>query len=231
VVQAVRRTTTVSALRNADACLDGTAKVPFEGAIMQPQHHSKILKKNIRIQCSKYLLRTIKEDDASDRWASWMSEPEVMYQMNLSPRNWTKDLVLQYIRQFDQRLRLLIGIFEKQTWKHIGVLTINIDCDANSFHVTELIGDPEYRNKGVTHDITVPFREYFFETLGFDRMNCMVLSHNRPIIHYLTKTGWHLVDTRKHHVKSATNGTMLDVCFFSLSQDAWHAWKKAHPST
>jgi RimJ/RimL family protein N-acetyltransferase len=197
------------------------------------QYHSStpknISKKNIRIECGKYLLRTIKKDDACDRWASWMSDPQAIYQMNLSPRSWTKDKVLQYIRQFDQRLNLLIGIFEKQSWKHIGVLTINIDRDANTFLVNLLIGDPEYRNRGVTNDITVPFRDYFFETLGFEGMNCMVLSHNRVIIHYLVKTGWQLVDTRKGHVKSTADGTMLDLCFFSLSRDAWRVWKQAHP--
>jgi hypothetical protein len=31
--------------------------------------------KKVRIHSEKYLIRTIEADDASDRWASWMSDP------------------------------------------------------------------------------------------------------------------------------------------------------------
>ena len=111
----------------------------------------------------------------------------------------------------------------------VGILTAEIDWETGRFLVNYLIGEPEYRNKGVTNDITVPFRDYFFEKLGLKTIACTALSHNHPIIYYLLKTGWILDKTSKAHVKSNSDGTMLDLCFFSLSRDAWRAWKKQHP--
>src|SRR6266496_1172617 len=103
--------------------------------IMKASGSSKIAKKNNYIDCGKYLLRTVTIDDASDRWASWMTDPEANYMLNAPARN-------------------------------------------------------------------------------------------QVIIHYLLKTGWKLEKTLQRHVKSHSDGTMLDLCFFSQSQDDWRAWKK-----
>ncbi len=192
---------------------------------MKGSHH-KIAKKKISIDCGKYLLRTINVDEASDRWASWMTDPEAVYLLNAPARNMTKADLIDYINRFDQKSRLLLGVFEKQTGIHIGIMTIDIDHAGGRFLVNYLVGEPEYRNKGVTNDITVPFRDYFFETLGLKKIMATALARNQVIIHYLLKTGWKLEKTLQRHVKSHSDGTMLDLCFFSQSRDDWRAWKK-----
>jgi RimJ/RimL family protein N-acetyltransferase len=183
-------------------------------------------KRNVRIDSEKYLIRTIEPDDASDRWASWMSDPEAMHMLNLRARTWKKADVLDYIKTFDQRSSLLLGIFEKQRGMHIGIFTVDINQVRSRFLVNLLIGEPEYRNKHVTSSIALPFREYFFETLGLNMSMASVLARNAPMIHYLKKNGWKLDQTVKHSTKSNADGAMLDVCLFSLSRDAWRRWKK-----
>jgi RimJ/RimL family protein N-acetyltransferase len=185
-----------------------------------------IPKKKVRIHSEEYLIRTIGMDDASDRWASWMSDPEAMHMLNMPARSWKKSDVVNYIKTFDQRSNLLLGIFEKQSGTHIGIFTVDINDVSGQFLVNLLIGEPEYRNKNVTSSLTMPFREYFFETLGLNTSLASVLAHNTPIIHYLLKNGWKLDHTVKHGAKSNADGTMLDVCLFSLSRDAWREWKK-----
>ena len=89
-----------------------------------------------------------------------------------------------------------------------------------------LIGEPSYRNKQVTNTITGPLQEFFFGTLGLNTAMASVLAHNAPMIHYLLKSGWKLDQTRKQAAKSNADGTMLDVCSFSLSREAWCERKK-----
>jgi RimJ/RimL family protein N-acetyltransferase len=188
----------------------------------------KIPKTSVRIDCGKYLIRTIKADDASDRWASWMSDPEAVQMLNAARQILKKSDIASYIKQFDQRSHLLLGIFEKESGLHVGIFRIDIDRPTARFLVFLLIGEPEYRNKGITNDITVPFRDYFFETLGFETMLATALSHNHAIIHYLRKTGWTLDRTLERNVKSQSDGSILDMCFFSITRDAWRAWKRAN---
>jgi hypothetical protein len=64
---------------------------------------STISRRNVRIDSEEYLIRTIEVDDASDRWASWMSNPEAMHMLNLPARSWQKADVINYIKWTQKR--------------------------------------------------------------------------------------------------------------------------------
>ena len=118
-------------------------------------------------------------------------------------------------------------IFATATDKLLGFLRVDIDAKLGRYLVSMLIGEPEYRHKGVTNAITVPFRDYFFETLGLNVMLATALSHNKPIISYLYATGWTLDRTVPKAVKSNTGEGAFDLCYFSQTAEGWRAWKKA----
>jgi RimJ/RimL family protein N-acetyltransferase len=190
------------------------------------KRETKLPKKTVRIDCGAYYMRTVTPADASESWGHWLADPEAVHMLNAPPRPLTKAQAADYIRSFDQCSHMLIGIFETDGDKLLGFLRVDIDPALSRFLVSMLIGEPEYRHKGVTNAITVPFRDYFFETLGLDVMLATALSHNEPIIHYLIRSGWKLDKTIPKHVKSHIDGTMLDLCFFRQTRDAWRAWKK-----
>ena len=180
----------------------------------------------VDLDCGDYLVRTVTFKDASDRWGSWMADPDASFMLNSSPKTMSKSEIVSYIKAFDQQSHLLLGIFEKASSTLLGFLRVDIDEATGRFLVSMMIGETDYRNKGVTQAITPGFRDYFFETLGLKTMLATALSHNRPIIHYLLKTGWVLDKTIPGHVKSHRDGAMLDLCYFSQTRDAWRAWKK-----
>jgi len=188
---------------------------------------SKFPKRKILIDGEKYILRTLTIEDASERWAGWLADPEASYMLNAAPTTISKDDLVAYIKSFDQRSRFLIGIFEKATEKHLGFLRVDVNHASGQFLVSMLIGEAEYRNAGVTNAVTIPFRDYFFETMGLEAMLATALAHNRPIIHYLHSTGWTLDRTIQRHVKSSLDDRMFDLCFFSQTREAWRAWKTA----
>ena len=190
---------------------------------MPTSHTVKIPKKVARIHCGEYLLRTIKEEDASDRWASWMSDPDAMYLLNSPAKQWSKSDVVNYIRQFDQRSELLIGIFDKQSRTHIGVYTIKANYAESLGLINLLIGEPAYRNHGVLSAVRKGIAEYFFETLGLQTMMATALARNKVIVDTLLKAGWRLDQTLKQNVKSHADGAMLDLCLLSLSRETWRA--------
>ncbi|HLH91897.1 MAG TPA: GNAT family protein [Xanthobacteraceae bacterium] len=195
---------------------------------MSGRSQPKLPKKTVRIDAGDYYMRTVTAADASDRWAAWMADPEAVAMLNAPAQTLTKVQVADYIKSFDQRAHMLIGIFATAGDTLLGFLRVDIDPALGRFLVSMLIGEPEYRNKGVTNAITVPFRDYFFETLGLKVMLATALSHNKAIIHYLIRSGWHLDRTIPRHVKSHGDGAMLDLCFFSQTREAWRAWKQAN---
>jgi RimJ/RimL family protein N-acetyltransferase len=193
-----------------------------------PTPQRKHPKRKVLIDCGDYLLRTITTEDATDRWANWMKDPEASYMLNTPPRAMTKDELVAYIKSFDQRRQILIGMFEKASGLLLGFLRNDVNFETGQFLVSMIVGEVEYRNSGVTNACTVPFRDYFFETLGMKVMLATALARNRPIIHYLYSTGWTLDKTIERHLKSHSDDQMLDLCFFSQTREAWREWKKAH---
>jgi RimJ/RimL family protein N-acetyltransferase len=191
---------------------------------MQPPNRQKIPKKKIRIDCGGFLIRTLTVDDASDRWANWMDDPKNLRLVNATPQHMTKSDIVTYIKQFDQRSHLLLGIVDKKNGTLVGTFRIDIDYALNRCLVF-LIGEPKYRHWFLMTDIKVPFYDLIFETLDLKMMLATVLASNRALIGFLLRLGWSLDKTIERHVKSQTDDSMLDLCFFSYSRDAWRAWK------
>jgi RimJ/RimL family protein N-acetyltransferase len=183
-------------------------------------------KKNVQLDCGNYFLRTLKSDDASDRWASWMSDPKNLRLLNSAPKSMTRKDIVGYIDSFDQRSHLLIGIFEKQSGVHIGFFRVDIDPALNRCLLFMMIGEQKFRHWRVTAEIRVPFQDYIFETLGLDTMLATALASNRPMVRYMLKSGWELDKKATQHIKSRTDGSLLDLCYLHISRDGWRAWKR-----
>jgi RimJ/RimL family protein N-acetyltransferase len=179
----------------------------------------------VTIDCGNYLVRTATIDDASDRWASWMSDPKNLRLLNSAPKAMTRADIVAYIRKFDQRSHLLLSIFEKQSGMLIGFFRVDIDRALNRCLVFLLIGEQKFRHWSVTAEIRIPFQDYIFETLGINTMSGTVLATNRPMMRYMLKSGWHLDRVAEEHIKSQTENKMLGLCYLSISREAWRAWK------
>ncbi len=82
--------------------------------------------------CGKYFARTIRREDASERWASWLADEETAYALNIRPRKHEKKDIAAYIKQFDQRSCVLLGIFERGTRLHVGIIRIDIDYNRSA---------------------------------------------------------------------------------------------------
>ena len=184
--------------------------------------------KKIKIDCSKYFLRSLTTEDASDRLASWFSDPNVLYALNAPARIWSKGDVVNYINDFNHASKLLLGIFEKTSNVPIGIFTILINQNTGQGLINILIGDAEYRNKGIRSrgvlvDITVSSLDFLFQSLGLTEVLGSALARNKIIINMLLHIGWKLDQTLKSNQKSNSDGSMLDVCLFSLTRSSWYS--------
>ncbi len=188
--------------------------------------HGKPPNRNVRIDAGDYVIRTVTADDASDRWAAWMGDPEVANLLNAPVRAMTKDDITAYIKSFDQHSNFLWGIFDKRTGSQIGFFTVNADYDRSQGIVNLLIGEAQHRNRGVLSTIRAHFAHYFFETLGLKTMMATALAHNQIIINTLIKGGWKVDKVLKHHVTAHADGLKLDLWLMSLSRDTWRARNK-----
>jgi RimJ/RimL family protein N-acetyltransferase len=184
----------------------------------------------VHIDTPHLYFRTLTAADASERWASWFDQDEVRRGVNLAAQKMTKADIVAYIQKFDQQSRLLWGIFDRANDLMIGILTAEIDWSAGRILSNTIVGEADYRHRGVMLEISPPFRSYFFETLGLKVMTLSILATNKPAIGYVEKTGWTLHHTLKGHAKSNSGGPPIDLHLYALTRDSWEAWKAAHPA-
>lgn len=137
----------------------------------------------------------------------------------------TRDDIVTYIKKFDQKSHLLIGVFEKQSDLHIGFFRLDMDHRLKRCMGFMLIGEQKYRHWRVTDALRVPFQDYIFNELGVRTILATVLASNKAMVRYLQKSGWVIDKIASNHVKSQTGKGMLDLCFMRLTREAWHAWK------
>lgn len=185
--------------------------------------------KPIYLETPNLCVRTMTVADATDRWAAWFDQAEVRAGLNLGAGRKSKADMVAYVRTFDQTSNILLGIFDRSNDLLVGILTVQVDWRIGRYLANTVVGESEYRHRGVMLEISQPYRDYFFDTLGLNVMTATALATNKPIIAYLDKTGWTRNQTLKNHVRSATDGTMVDLHLYSITREAWNAWKAANP--
>ena len=177
----------------------------------------------IRIEAGRYFLRALREVNASNRWAGWIDDPDVRHLLNAPARRMTKNDVVEYIKSFDQRSRLLLGVFDRDADLHIGFITVSIDEARSGGVFNMMIGEAAYRNGGVLTAIREPLSEFLFETLDLPMLRSSVLAHNLVALQNTLQHGWVHEKTLPKKVRSHRDGTMLDLCLVSYSREAWRA--------
>jgi RimJ/RimL family protein N-acetyltransferase len=183
-------------------------------------------KKELWFPCGRYFLRTIRREDASERWAGWLADPHIVHVLNTAPKALQKSDIADYIRQFDQRSALLLGIFQKGTRLHVGFVRIDIDYARKDALVNAVIGEAEHRNAGATTDVFVPLLDYLFDTVGLEKVKASVLRRNTGTLRYLQRLGWTADETPPPPVRSHADGTMLDLCVVSWTRAGYRDFRQ-----
>lgn len=190
-----------------------------------PQDRARPRKQELWFRCGKYYARTIKREDASDRWAGWVSDSWNVNTLNVRAKQLQKSDITDYIRRFDQRTSLLLGIFEKGTRLHIGIIRLDLDYAAKSAVVSALVGESNHRNRGATTDVFVPLLDFLFDTLGLDTVRASILQRNQMTLRYLLKMGWQIEEAPEAQIKSNSDGTMLGMRSVSWHREAYRAFR------
>lgn len=179
----------------------------------------------LNIDCGSITVRTLTPGDASERWGEWMAEQKNVRLLNVPAKAMTRDQVAAYIRQFDQKTHLLLGMFETHSGLHIGFYRVDIDPVLKRALMFMVIGEQRFRNWRTAAAMRVPFQDAMFDRLGLNQMLATTLTSNKAMLRYLLKSGWSLDKTAPRYVKSRTSDDMLDMSFLSMSREAWRAWK------
>ncbi len=173
----------------------------------------------ITLETPDYIVRTLEPGDPTEPWRAWLTDPQTARNLNARPTEMSEEIVSRYIASFNRTTSHLLGIFEKQTGKLIGIRAIYINLGRREFLVNVLIGESEARNKGArTQTRTVMYR-YFFEDMNLETARCTAVADNAQILKVLEQNGW--IRERTEKKTEASGDGFIQLHHFRLPRNVW----------
>ena len=109
----------------------------------------------IEIITDRFLLRPLTESDVTERYLNWLGDADAQKFITAAATTQGLEDLRIYVRERMGREDILfLGIFEKRTGLHIGNIKYEPVKSKLGYAIMGiLIGDPEYRGRGVTGEV------------------------------------------------------------------------------
>lgn len=173
----------------------------------------------LRFETAHYLVRPLTKGDVSVAWGSWLLDPTTAQLLNTPSRKLSRRELEAYVEQFDNRDKIILGIFHRPSGTHIGIVTLIVSQGGHDVLANIIIGDDNFRSVGGMVElkaIRTAIHNDFLITKGFRSAFASVVAHNTRMIAYLKLSGWDLV--RRTMSRPSATGEMVELLLFRLTQ-------------
>ncbi len=144
------------------------------------------------LESRRFRLRPLVPDDATPRYASWLRDPGVRQWIQTAASTDQIESLRAYISERCGRDDILfLGIFDRQSGEHVGNIKFEpIDREAGSAVLGVLIGDPEYRGRGVFGEILQAASAFLSVSYGVRRILLGVRGANEAAVKAYRASGF-----------------------------------------
>ena len=196
---------------------------------------------DVEFDTTNYRLRPLSEADISSTWAGWLARPDIAALLNADSRQLSNHELADYLSRFDNRDRILLGIFHKPSATHIGLFTSTTSDSGKEVLWNALIPETSFRSIAGPMEIKqlrVAIGNYFFFDRGFEAAYASVVTHNKMMIAYLKSAGWELVRRSRKPSRASQSSRPVELLLFRLTverflerEGSWpSAMQKAEPA-
>lgn len=147
---------------------------------------------NKKLEGDRIYLRTLTEQDATEKYRSWINNPEINKFLETKKTS-IKELENYITTQNNDPNCLFLGIFLKENDTHIGNVRLSsIDFNKKSGSIGLLIGEKEYWGKGYGTETYKLFINYVFNNLNLKIITSGAYKENIGAHHIKKKVGFKL---------------------------------------
>ena len=187
----------------------------------------QIKKRNIRLKTDRFVIRTLRDTDASEVMASWLADADLMKNVNHKPQRMSLLQLRRYISSYDQATRLLVGVFDAASEKPVGYYFIDINPTQRRATFNVVIGDRDYWGKRTVLETRASLMDYMFQYCAVEKLIGGPLARNFPAVFNYKAQGWKLEGLMKSHVLVAGGTGRIDQYQFAMLKEDWKAIKSA----
>lgn len=165
----------------------------------------------VRIETARFLLRSLTPRDATETYSKWFDEPDLAKYIAAARAPHDVESLRRYITEKAEAPDVLfLGIFGQQDHIHIGNLKFEpIDRTSGHAVVGLMIGDPEWRNRGVAAEVIHAAASWLHCNLGIAEIALGVARDNVPAHRAYQKAGFVFASRPYLHVDETYALTMV----------------------
>ena len=155
----------------------------------------------IEVTTQRFLLKQLITDDISDRYLSWLNREESPYIEYVKNHSTIEELKVYVSERERKRDVLFLGIFTKKK-KHIGNIKYEpIDFKGKTAIMGILIGDSDWRGKGVAIEVIKASAHYLAERYGVTTIFLGVNQNNKEAVSVYQKLGFKIKEQNKNSIQ------------------------------
>ncbi len=158
----------------------------------------------VRLETTRFVVKTICPDDVGDQYISWFNEPEVKSFITYKP---SRENALEDLRQFvahhDARGdSLLFGVFESISGHIANIKYEPIEIDTRRAVLGVLIGDKRWRGVGLFQEVFEATARFLSDNWGIESIQLSVANENLAARRAYERAGF--LVTRERHCKNVS---------------------------
>lgn len=155
----------------------------------------------IEVTTQRFLLKQLITDDISDRYLSWLNKEESPY-IEYGKNHSTMEELKVYVSERERKRDVLfLGIFTKKK-KHIGNIKYEpIDLKEKTATMGILIGDKDWRGKGVATEVIKASAHYLNSMYGVTTIFLGVNPNHQVAVSVYKKIGFKFKEQDKNNTK------------------------------
>lgn len=176
----------------------------------------------LHVQTANYVMRPLTPADITDEWGGWLADPRAAELLNAPCRALTRQELAQYVSRFDNKKSILLGVFHRQSGKHIGIFTMLESQDGRHVLFNVFMGAAGFHTLGgpiEMRELRTAIGNFIFFERGYLTAVASVVAGNAPMIAYLKLAGWELV--KRSTARGANGGADVELLSFRLTRERY----------
>jgi RimJ/RimL family protein N-acetyltransferase len=176
----------------------------------------------MHLESERFLIRPLTVLDAAPHVSEWTLDPLGAEMLNQPQQLWPIEQQRRlFANQASNPGQLHLGIWAREINKLIGFFIVDLHPKNQTYTLTTLIGELQWRGQHVIRETADLLHGHFFEKLGFIKAKANVRPHNRSMRWMMANGGWRTEAHLVKHLRDIATQTRVDVLVMGLLADQW----------
>ncbi len=169
----------------------------------------------VYIESGDYIVRSLKDTDASEELLSWLNRADMLRGLNLDKVDFNLSQLRAFIAGFDNYLHFILGIFNRNDEKLIGFYTIDVNRTHKTGSLTTGIGDTSERGKRTLWATIDAILDYFYAERDIEKFTARILARNYAMLFNFKNNTRFVLEAHLKDECLAPNGKRVDLLVFA----------------